>query len=550
MFTKFLYMRLSMEDKEMATGKIKESSSISSQRECIQSFLLSHPELGTDFTEIIDDGCTGTNDDRPGLQFILQNIPTGKVEIIIVKDLSRFFRNYIEAGRYLELVFPLHNVRFISVNDGFDSKNLGESIGGPELAIRNLLNQMYSIDTSKKVKSVMDMKKRDGKYFAGTAPYGYKKNREEDSLEVDDEAAHIVKNIFQWAADGVSITEIAQRLNADNIPTPSAYMASKRGKYPVAKIWKYDNIRSIIRERVYTGDSIPFRSQVEKVGSNRTIQIPLEDRMIIPRTHEPIVSHELFDRANQATSRQPKSQSSSGKKPDGEPERKKAMAEVGFPVPLVCGCCGLHLMRCHSTYICKTAQYDLEAASCSQIKITLSRARKAVITSLTSKAAFVKKRAETMEREVSDLRNQKKLLEREIATHKKMEEASRSEFVHLYEQYASGQLSKEEFVSGKENCAEERSRLRSSIHEASERNREIDSSIEAIVQAARAEAEFASDMFNDITDEVIKKYVKRITVYPDAVIDIEWQPKGPFAPKAEKGTLVAPSEEKKCVVPT
>ena len=188
---------------------------IRDRRLCVQNFLASRPDLEGTVEEIVDDGYTGTNMNRPGMQRLLSLVKSGSAKTVIVRDLSRFSRNFLEGGHYLEFVFPAYGVRFISINDHFDSADYGESTGGLELGITNLLNQLYSRDLSRKIKSVTDRKKLNGELLSVSVSY-----------------THL---IFQWASQGISITQIAQRLNASGIETPSAYLAKVRGRYKVRK---------------------------------------------------------------------------------------------------------------------------------------------------------------------------------------------------------------------------------------------------------------------------------------------------------------------------
>lgn len=175
------YLRLSKEDGDVADGT-EESCSIGSQRLCIHRFLRDQGLNPNSFEEIVDDGYSGTSMRRPGMSRLLNLVEQGRVRTIVVRDLSRFARNYLEAGHYLEFVFPAYDVRFISINDQFDSKAIGETTGGLELAIKNLLNQMYSRDISRKIKSAVDLKKLNGEFVYGTAPYGYKKDPRQTPL--------------------------------------------------------------------------------------------------------------------------------------------------------------------------------------------------------------------------------------------------------------------------------------------------------------------------------------------------------------------------------
>ena len=196
---KLCYLRISQEDGDVANGSVDESVSIQSQRLCISQYLLNHPEIGNydDFEELVDDGYSGTNFRRPGIERLLKMVEADMVDTIIVKDLSRFARNYLEAGHFLEFVFPTFHVRFISINDRYDSNELGESTAGFSLAIHNLINQLYSRDISRKIKSVVDLKKMNGDYCYGAVPYGYKKGEKHNTIVVDQEAAYHVAQILK-----------------------------------------------------------------------------------------------------------------------------------------------------------------------------------------------------------------------------------------------------------------------------------------------------------------------------------------------------------------
>lgn len=176
------YLRLSKEDGDVESGAADESCSISSQRKCIHRYLKDRGFIPQEFEEIADDGYSGTNMNRPGIRRMLKLVRAGIVRTIIVRDLSRFARNYIEAGYYLEFEFPANGVRFISVNDNYDSEQYGENTAGLEISVNNLINQLYSMDLSKKIKSAVNIKKINGEYVYGTAPYGYKKGEKKIQL--------------------------------------------------------------------------------------------------------------------------------------------------------------------------------------------------------------------------------------------------------------------------------------------------------------------------------------------------------------------------------
>ena len=216
------YIRLSRED-----GDKIESESISSQRAILEGFLRDRPEI-IYYDSYIDDGWSGTDFDRPAFQRMLADITSKKINSVIVKDLSRFGRNYVEAGKYLETVFPLFNVRFIAVNDQIDSISNPASANSIIVPFKNIINDEYCRDISMKVRSALDIRRRQGKFIGSFAPYGYQKDeRDHNKLMIDREAAQTVREIFEKFLNGYGILSIARLLNEKGVPNPSVYKAEK-----------------------------------------------------------------------------------------------------------------------------------------------------------------------------------------------------------------------------------------------------------------------------------------------------------------------------------
>ena len=505
------YMRLSKEDGDTETGGLEESQSISSQRKCIQQFIKSQlPDLGP-FEEIVDDGYTGTNMNRPGMQRLLKLVEAGVVKTIIVRDLSRFSRDYLEAGHYLEFILPLYDVRFISINDRFDSMDYGESTGGLELAIRNLVNQMYSRDISRKIKSAVDLRKLSGAYVYGTAPYGYKKGEERCTIVVDDEAADVVRQIFSWAAEGVTITQIAKKLNDRGVTTPSVYLAKVRGKYPTRPIWSFESVRNILKNRIYTGDTVPFRSRVVRVGSDKVKQIPQELQQVIPETHEAIISREMFYKAQTTIKSTKKS------KPKAEPNPLTSL--------LVCGCCGNRLSKGKSqnkNWLCASARYQTDS-ECSKVRIDDKKMKDILLRAILTQCRI----ADEQIHEISRL-NQSAALEESALSKEQKRLKNRNEDCHvstmgLYEEYVSGNLSKEEFIRKREEIGPKEEALKAQLGEMEKR-------IEMLKEKKRlgeSQMEISSTLtqyqnISALTPELAKELVKQIIINPDGSIKIEW----------------------------
>ena len=216
-----LYLRLSRDD-----GDKEESNSITGQRELLRDFIRNRPEL-REYAVRIDDGFTGSNFERPDFKKMMEDVKEGRTNCIIVKDLSRFGRNYLDAGEYIEKIFPFLGVRFIAVNDNYDS--LGEKSASDDLVIpfKNLINEAYCRDISVKVRTQLEIKRKSGQYIGAFAVYGYMKDEtDKNRLIVDEYAADIVRDIFAWKLDGMSPQDIAVRLNQSGILSPMEYKKS------------------------------------------------------------------------------------------------------------------------------------------------------------------------------------------------------------------------------------------------------------------------------------------------------------------------------------
>lgn len=434
------YYRLSSEDSDVAHGNATESFSISAQRLCVQNFLSSRPDLVGTIEEIVDDGYTGTNMNRPGMQRLLSLAKNGCVKIIIVRDLSRFSRNFLEGGHYLEFVFPAYGVRFISINDHFDSNDYGESTGGLELGITNLLNQLYSRDLSCKIKSVTDRKKLNGEYAFGAVPYGYQKGEQKNTITVDPPAADVVRQIFQWASQGISITQIAQRLNASGTETPSVYLAKVRGRYKVRNFWTYESVRNILQNRIYTGDTEAFKSHVVKVGSKRTKLLPEAERSIIAHTHEPIVSRELYFLARSAVQKT-------------APKTPKGSTPSLLQPYLVCGCCGNHLVKgkaSNKNWRCASARYVPESG-CAEVCISDADLQAILIRAINMQCRLRDNRLETYRRQFESHASKRHTINARMQRVQADIHRKQEELMSLYEEHVSGQLSKDIFTEKREN---------------------------------------------------------------------------------------------------
>ena len=287
-----IYIRLSKEDEEKE--KYSESESIQNQRALLMQYI---KENKLNFiAEYVDDGISGTSFDRPGFNKMIEDIENGKINMVITKDLSRLGRNYVQSGYYTETYFPEHNVRYIAILDNIDTAI--DSANNDIAPFKSILNEMYAKDTSKKINSVLQSKRKQGEYL-GTAPYGYKKDPENKyHLIVDEEAAKVVKLIFERYLEGYGTMQIADYLSEQKIPIPSDYNKKKRGTKSITYgLWAQSTVRFILSNEIYTGTVIQGKRKKLSFKSKKFIDVPEEDWVKVPNMHEAIVSVEDYERA-------------------------------------------------------------------------------------------------------------------------------------------------------------------------------------------------------------------------------------------------------------
>lgn len=292
------YKRLSQDD-----GRGEVSNSIINQTELIKDYGKTHSDIEI-VAEYDDDGYSGTNFNRPSFQKMMEEVKRGKIQCIMVKDFSRFARNFLDAGEYLEQIFPFLGVRFISVNDHYDSDTKEGTAGDWDVVFKNFLYDLYSKDLSKKTIAAKKSKARRGEYL-GKAPIGYVRSKEKkNQLEIEPEGAKIVRFIFDMALSGHTIPEIVKRLNQAEIPTPGTLTEKVyRGKQMMVRkntaviCWQYNMVWEILKNRVYTGACVNFkRSKTAPCGA-RTKKNGEEEQIIVPDCHEAIVTEEEFAQA-------------------------------------------------------------------------------------------------------------------------------------------------------------------------------------------------------------------------------------------------------------
>lgn len=295
-----LYERLSRDDEMQG-----ESNSITNQKKYLEDYAVQHG-FGN-IQHFSDDGYSGTNFNRPAFNSLLTEIEAGRVGTVIVKDMSRFGRNYLQVGFYTEMMFPKKNVRFIAVNNGVDSANPADDDFTPFL---NIMNEWYAKDTSKKIKAVFKAKMRDGKRVSGAVPYGYyRKPEDKQTLYVDEASASVVRRIFQLACDGMGATAIADTLSEDKILIPSAYARQNHPEdcqctnYHDPYTWNATTVGYILNRREYLGHTVLGKTTRDNFKTKRK-RIANEDELLVfYNTHEAIIDQETYDKAQRMRKR-------------------------------------------------------------------------------------------------------------------------------------------------------------------------------------------------------------------------------------------------------
>ena len=290
-----LYLRLSQEDERQG-----ESVSIDNQRSMLRKYAEEHGFEIHD--EYIDDGVSGTTFDRPDVQRLLDDAKTGVINTIIVKDLSRFGRNYIEVGQYVDYVFPAFGIRFIAIQDNVDTENR-DSNAMEMMPIMNVFNEWHAANTSKKIRAVLKANAREGKYHARKAPYGYvKSDNEKKTPIVDEEAAAVVKRIFEMRASGLSPHKIADILNAEGILNPSRYSMEKYGivgRKENVGLWSFCAVNTILNNPTYLGHMAQQRWSSISYKNHKRYKRDESEWVTVYNTHEPIISQELWDKVRE-----------------------------------------------------------------------------------------------------------------------------------------------------------------------------------------------------------------------------------------------------------
>ena len=497
-----LYCRLSNED--MLEG---ESNSVQNQKSILTRYAADHGFTNTRI--LVDDGYTGTDFNRPGVQEGLSLVEQGLVGTWIVKDMSRFGRDYLQVGRYTEIVFPSYDVRFIAVNDAVDSAKGDNDF----TVIRNVFNDFYAKDTSKKVRSVMKAKGTSGKHLGGP-PYGYRSDpQDKDHWILDEEAAPVVKRIFDMTIDGIGPSRIARILESDGVLTVKALYAKQKGK-PLPERphhWIEQSVVNILERMEYTGRTCNFKTYSKSYKLKKRIPTAPEDMFILADTQEAIVPQAQWNRVQEL--RKNKRRVTKG-------ERQGLFSGLAF-----CADCGskLHFGTCKSfeghqdRYVC--SHYKSGRGTCSAHYIREEVLRDVVLERIRAVTAYIRQDVDGFQEEW--LRCRREDQEKSIRDDKRQLAKAQKRLADLdvlltkiYEDMVLGDLSRERYQKMSVGYEAEQERLKLEIavtEEWVEQREEMDSNLDRFFALTEKYVDIP-----ELTPTVVNEFIKKIIVYaPD-----------------------------------
>ena len=514
-----IYIRLSKEDARC----LDESESVTNQRAIIEDHIAGFND-GDEYIivdEYVDDGISGTTDDeRDDFQRMLSDIKRGRVNCVIVKDLARSFRNYSDQGYYLDDWFPRYNVRFISLfHQPLDSYKEPQNMRSIAVPIQGVLNENHCAETSDKVREVFDMKRRNGEHIGSFAAYGYLKDpNDKNALVVDEEAAGVVRDIFQMFLDGMSKNAIVRHLNDHGVLCPAAYKRERLGlkyqnpsldpgKHP---LWCAMTVSNILKNRMYCGDMVQGRYRMKSYKVHVQEVVPQDEWYIVENTHEAIIDRETFDKAQRLLMRDTRT----------GPHQKKLYLFSGF---LKCADCGRAMSRSKVGnavyYYCRTYK-DQSKSACTKHTIKHIQLEAAVLHAIRQQVYLAVDFSETIEQinKAPPVRSQSKKLhdaieqkERELARIVRYQQS-------IYQDWKDGEITHSDYRHMKEDYEQQAGALNQVLERLREEQRELENGIDTENPFLATFRQYQN--IEKLTRDVLIELVDHIKVYEGGSISI------------------------------
>ena len=514
------YARLSVED----SGK-PGADTIEAQRELLESYIAAQPDMQL-IGLYCDNGRTGTNFQRPEFERLMEDVRAGKIDCIVVKDLSRFGRNYKETGNYLERIFPFLDVRFVAVSDNFDTLTAERSQDGYIVPLKNIINEAYSRDISRKVSSALAVKQKSGEFIGSWAAYGYRKCAgDKHRIEPDPVTAPIVREIFALRMGGMSLNKIAKRLNDERIPTPAQYRREigqlKTDRYANAR-WNIFTIRNIVESEVYLGNTVQGRKKSGMCQGQKQQRTQKSNWIIVENTHEPLIDENTF-RAVQAMSEQA---SQAYNATLGNHDHLGSTPNILRGL-IFCADCGKPMVRyknvtnkgthLYYVYICQTHHADITACPKKYLHETkLKEILWAALRCEIELCADTQKLVDEYSHSAATV-HQSDVLERQIATAERRLSRSKSLFDSLYQNYVDRLMDEREYAELRNQYRAEMEQAQAEIanleHRQSEQKRQTSDN-----PWLKTFGQFRGQM--ELTDELAHALIERVEVYSDNRVEI------------------------------
>lgn len=491
-----LYIRLSIEDCKC------DSLSIENQSLVLHEYAASMPEaFRAEVLEFIDNGYTGTNFERPQVQRLIEMVRENRIDCIIVKDFSRFGRNSIETGYFIERVFPLFHTRFISVSDDYDSDNFKGDTGGMDVAFKYLISEYYSRDMSIKTKSAKYARMRRGEYQSKICPYGYRKSAD-GRMEPDPEAAQVVRLIFEMSVQGINAAAIARELYARNIPTPGEYKAAHGNHtHDISRthgIWCSSTILRMLEDERYLGTYIIGKRAVTEVGGSHVRMKDRDKWIVIPNHHPALIDRDVFEKSKEKQLR------------FSLPKKKKGIHPLTGKV--VCGCCHHALSRSNGKtpyYYCRHSDAD-SAIPCYKMRMDAQELEQFVFDRLREQSTALLESASGSDPAIP-----------ESSEYERQIEALEDEKMNLYESYLLGEIGLGEYRSQKEKIDAQLLDIQNTlamlaVQEKQSEERKVQKTAHKTIAQMLAESD-------TLTKAIAESLIDHVYVYPDKRVEVVFE---------------------------
>lgn len=526
-FPTAIYVRLSIEN----SGKDDDGDSIANQISFCKAYLAEHTDLKLyDIYE--DNGEKGTNFDRPEFKRMMDDIRSGKVKCVLVKDLSRFGRDYIEAGEYLEKIFPFMGIRFISITDGYDSLNCDDAESALMIPLKNMINDVYAKDISRKIITSFRARQEKGEFLPAFAPYGYVKSKEVAyRYEIDQETAPYVRMIFEWKAEGVSHNEICKRLNDMGAVTPARRKVDlgiwRAEKYKHT-VWHGRTIIDIMKNPTYTGCIVYGRIPKSLYEGIKMHRAPEEEWRYVPDAHEPIISQELFDKVQKMFA--DRAEKFKAKMDENAPLRE--LVTNHFKGKIYCGDCGKRMRfvkptdkrypvdQDHAVYVCG-GYLDSGYSRCSRHSIRYPVVADAVLIAIKMQLELALKQ-EQLIRQMRGSAREKNLIDKYVGQINYLSQELKKlngKREALFENFAEGILDEAEYQFAKKKYDDEAAEIEKKLTVEKAKKVQLDDilslSNEWLVAIHKAEN------VTEIDVGLVKHMISAVKIFEDNRVEVE-----------------------------